>query len=216
VELGHPDFGLLVRCECMKEADEAERRARFLRLCRLPAATEDRTFEKFEPRPGLEKAIQAAQQVAAGKLRWLTLMGGVDTGKSHLAMAIARKWLEQGKPARYAAVPVFLDELRRGYHPDADMSYDQEFYFYQNVDLLVLDDLGMECPTPWAQEKLDMLVNYRYENALPLVVTTNLPMDQISPRIASRLQRTDFGRVVNIKALEYRLYRMKERPAKPK
>jgi len=191
----------------MIKQDEQERRDRFLRLCRLPLGTEDRTFESFKARPGLQDALQAALEVAEGRLKWLTLIGGVDSGKTHLAIAITRTWLKGGRPARFAVVPALLDELRRGYHPQADMSYDQEYHFFSNVDLLVLDDLGMESNTPWAQEKLDMLVNYRYENALPLVVTTQLSLSQISDRIASRLQRAEFGKVVNIKAVEYRLWK---------
>ena len=62
-----------------------------------------------------------------------------------------------------------------------------------------------------AQEKLDMLVDYRYTNELPLVVTTNLGMGEVAARIASRLQREDFGRVVNIKAEEYRLWKTRRR-----
>lgn len=211
VHFDHPGFSQLRRCECMVEADAAEKRERFLRLCRLPAATESRTFEKFRVRPGLEEAYQAALDVAEGRLKWLTLCGGVDCGKSHLAIAIARKWLERGLPARFIVVPQLLDDLRQGYHPDADMSYEQEFYNFKNVDLLVLDDLGMESSTNWAQEKLDMLVDYRYTNELPLVVTTNLGMSEVSARIASRLQREDFGKVVNIKAKEYRLWRKSAR-----
>lgn len=195
----------------MKEHDDQERRARFLCLCKLPQDTDDRTFEGFKMRPGLREAYKAAVDVAEGKLKWLTLMGDVDTGKSHLAISICRKWLEKGKPARYVAVPKLLDELRQGYRPDADMPYDQEFYFYEHVDLLVLDDLGMESSTPWAQEKLDMLVNSRCENALPLVVTTNLGLDQISPRIASRLQRVKFGKIINIKAMEYLRYQQSQK-----
>ncbi len=206
VPFDHPDFGRLVRCECMKYFDEQERRERFLRLCRLPRGSEARTFDTFEIRPGLEEAYQAALDVAEGKLKWLTLMSEVDRGKSHLAIAIARRWLERKRPARYVAVPELLDELRKGYHPDADMSYDEEFYFLKNVDLLVLDDLGMEATTPWVKEKLDTLVNYRSENALPLVVTTNLSFEQMSERIASRLQRVPFGKVVVIDAPEYRIF----------
>jgi DNA replication protein DnaC len=209
--LEHPDFGKLERCSCMKEADEARKREIFLRLCRLPRGTEDRTFENFKMRPGLKEAYQAARAIAEGKLLWLTLLGGVDSGKTHLAISICRYWLERDKPARFAAAPEFLDELRRGYQPNADMSYDEEFYFYKNVDLLVLDDLGMESSTPWAQEKLDMLIKYREENALPLVVTTQVTMAQISSRIASRLQRVPFGKVVNIEAIEYRLYRQRNK-----
>lgn len=207
VPLDHPDFGSIERCRCMEGIDDADRRRRFLRLCRLPEATEDRTFENFEVRPGLEEAYQASLDVAEGRLKWLTLSGGVDAGKSHLAIAIAKWWLQRDRPARYTMVPELLDDLRRGYHPDADISYDQEFHFYKNVDLLALDDLGTESTTPWAQERLDTLVNYRYEHGLPLVVTLNLTMEEISPRIASRLQRAPFGRVVSIRAPEYRLWK---------
>lgn len=186
VQCDHPEFGQLRRCRCRAEADKAEQRERFLRLCRLPAATENRTFETFRVRPGLEEAYQAALDVAEGRLKWLTLCGGVDCGKSHLAIAIVRKWLERELPARFLVVPQLLDDLRRGYDADAAMTYEQEFHVFKNVDLLVLDDLGMERTTSWAQEKLDTLVDYRYLNQLSLVVTTNVGMDEISPRIASR------------------------------
>jgi len=120
---------------------------------------------------------------------------------------VARRWLDRGHSARYIVVPELLDELRRAYDPQSGISYDLQFDFYKNVGLLILDDLGMDSPTRWAQEKLDMLVDWRYVHKLSLLVTTNLEMYELSPRIASRLQRFVPGKVVVIKAPEYRLGR---------
>ena len=54
-----------------------------------------------------------------------------------------------------------------------------------------MDDFGTHNATPWAQEKLFQILNYRYINKLPLVVTTNLPLGQIEERIRSRLEDPD-------------------------
>ena len=135
----------------------------------------------------------------------------MDRGKTHLAIAICRHWLARGKVARYIYVPLLLEELRRGYNPrKEDDSYDRKLDFLLNVPLLVLDDLGVEYDTPWAQEKLNIIVDYRCVNGLSLVATTNKRMtaikkeDALAPRIASRLQR--YGQVVVLTAGEYRLF----------
>jgi DNA replication protein DnaC len=64
-----------------------------------------------------------------------------------------------------------------------------------------LDDLGAENPTNWVNEKLDTIIDYREKNGLALVVTTNLPMEDLPFRIRSRLVRN--GKVVYIAAEKY-------------
>jgi len=54
--------------------------------------------------------------------------------------------------------------------------------------LLILDDLGTQSATPWAQEKLYQLFNYRYNSELPTVITTSSKMEKLDPRLFSRLQ----------------------------
>lgn len=191
----------------MKEYDEQIRRERYIRLCALPSGTEDMTFDKFQKFSDINEALTAARQVAAGKLKWLTLLGGVDLGKTHLAIAVCREWLKGGHPARYAYVPILLDELRRGFSHTGELSYDSQFQFFRNVELLVLDDLGTESSTPWVQEKLDTIIDYRWTHKLPLVVTSNLAIDELPIRIASRLQRFGEGKVVVLDGIEYRLRR---------
>jgi len=205
-EEGKVDYSTVVPCQCVREQVERERRQSLLRYCELPAGTAHMTFGNFKPSPRLQKAYDLAVQVANGvsEISWLTLTAGADRGKTHLAVAICRRWLQMGKPARYAFVPLLLEELRRGFHEGGDRSYEARFDRFLNVPLLVLDDLGAEYRTSWVQEKLDTIIDYRLMNGLPLVVTTNTPVDELPFRIASRLRRSSGSRVVFIDAPEFR------------
>jgi len=174
-----------------------------LKNCQLPPKARGWTFETFERLPGIEEAYDEALALAEGRsdIRWLVMMSGSDRGKSHLLAAICHRWLDGGRPARYAYVPDLLDDLRRGFRGEGDQSFDARWDFFRNVPLLALDDLGVENKTPWVQERLDTLIDHRLMHELALVVTTNLPMEDLPFRIRSRLQRE--GRVVYIRAHEY-------------
>lgn len=208
-----------VPCDCQKPELEAHRREALIKRCGLPAGAEGYRFSTFYKgkRPGEYISLECAYQLSRdlseekGNVKWLTLMAPVDRGKTHLAIAICRRWLERGRPARYVYVPLLLEELREGFSRTGDQSYQILFDFYLNVDLLVLDDLGTESQTPWVMEKLDTIVDYRAVNQLPLVVTTNKAMDELPVRIASRLQRVPFGKVVVISSPEYRTWGNKDK-----
>jgi len=177
-------------------------------MCELPPGTANLTFETFKHKQSreLKEAYDAALQLAEHSegLRWLTFMAGVDRGKTHLAIAVCRRWLARGEAARYAYVPEMLDDLRASYDNDSEGSFKSKFYHLCNVPLLVLDDLGVEKPSDWAIEKLNSIVHLRDVNGLYLMVTTNVPLNDLPPRIASRLQRVQPSKVVVIKAQEYR------------
>ena len=203
------DYASHIPCECVKAELERKKLAIYLERCELPKETENRTFTNFKVYSQLQEAYDMALKVADGTLKWLVLTSGVDRGKTHLAIAICREWLSRGLPAKYGLVPLLLDELRDGFNEKGDNSYSSKFDFLLKVPLLVLDDLGTEHSTKWVQEKLEEIVDYRYINALPLVVTTNLSIDDLPIRIRSRLQRATFCRVVNIKGGEYRIIKGK-------
>ena len=74
----------------------------------------------------------------------------------------------------------------------------------REIPLLILDDLGAHNSTPWAQEKLFQIINHRYNNRLPTVVTTNQRLEELDPRIASRLADIDLSQRFEIPAPDYR------------
>ncbi len=108
-----------------------------------------------------------------------------------------------GVPTLFLTVPDLLDTLRFAYS-DPEVTFEERFEEIRHAPLLVLDDFGTQNATAWAQEKLFQILNYRYINRLPLVVTTNLPMDDIEERIRSRLEDPELVTSVHILATDYR------------
>jgi DNA replication protein DnaC len=137
----------------------------------------------------LERAFQAAKQFAEEPHGWLVLMGTYGTGKTHLAAAIGNynTSTSEEEPV-FVVVPDLLDHLRATFSPSSNTSYDRLFNEVRNARLLILDDLGTQSATPWAREKLYQILNYRYIAALPTVITTASSLEEIDPRIRSRMQ----------------------------
>lgn len=209
-EDGTIDYSQVVACACAEETLTQERVKRMIQLCELPPGCEAMTFDQFKVLPGLEEAYTHAVELATetSEKNWLTFVCGGDRGKTHLLVAICRQWLLRGKPARYAYVPLLLEELRRGFRHEGDYSYERRFDFFLNVPLLALDDLGTEHATPWVQEKLDTIIDYRLMNGLALVITTNLPINEITFRVQSRIRR--HGEIIYINAPEFSTRGQKE------
>ena len=94
--------------------------------------------------------------------------------------------------------------MRVGIRSDSDSGYDDYFERVRNVSLLVIDDLGVENPSPWAKEKLFQLLNYRHVNQLSTVITTNTPFDELDPWLSSRMMDPRIVSLVRINAPDYR------------
>ncbi len=163
----------------------------------LAHISDHRTFDKFSARKGeklpadeqnsLDSAFFAAQQFAEHPDGWLVFMGTYGTGKTHLAAAIGHFRAAMGDEPIFAVVPDLLDHLRATFSPTSSASYDSVFAQVRTARLLVLDDLGTQSATPWAREKLYQVLNYRYDTRLPTVITTSSTLDEIDPRIRSRM-----------------------------
>lgn len=131
---------------------------------------------------------------------WLLLWGPSGAGKTHLAAAIANDRIQRGEPALFVVVPDLLDELRSAYAPNAEIGYDASIEQLRNAPLLILDDLGTQNTTPWAQEKLFQILNYRYNSRLPTVVTTNVNVERLDERLGMRLTDPELSRVYHVEA----------------
>lgn len=154
--------------------------------------------------PSLSLAYYAAKNMARGNLTWgnfLVLAGPTGVGKTHLAVAIVWEWLEDGFSVFFSRVDDLLDDLRRGYDDD---TYHKKLECIRKCSLLVLDDLGAEHAKEWAGEKIDRIVDWRYVNRMPLVVTTNAKSEDLAPRVASRLADHNCSVVIQIGAEDYR------------
>jgi len=206
VPVGHPDFGRPVPCQCKKE-EIAERRLGRLQslghLGTLRRLTFDTLMpEGLRPDPELRKrfrlAHQVAQEFAAAPEGWLVLSGVSGCGKTHLAAAIANRCLDAGTAVLFIVVPDLLDHLRASFGPQSEMAYDKLFDQVRDIPLLILDDLGTQSNTPWAQEKLFQLINHRYNTRQPTVITTNVPIERLEDRLRMRLTDPGLSRVLTL------------------
>jgi DNA replication protein DnaC len=194
--IGHPDYGRAVPCECRAQDIQA-RRLRLLQSVSMVDSLRRLTFESFRSEPShlppdkqvnLRRAYETCMNFAVRPEGWLLITGSYGCGKTHLAAAIANARLTAGKPVIFMVVPDLLDHLRSTFGPQSEVPYDDLFEQLRSAALLILDDLGAHASTPWAQEKLFQLLNHRYNAQLPTVISTNQRLDELDPRLRSRLQ----------------------------
>lgn len=172
------------------------------------------TFETFLPtghglteskQRNLRMAYDRALSYAKDPQGWLIFKGGYGCGKTHLAAAIANYRISLGHPVLFINTPDLLDHLRAAYSPHAETGYDERFDQVRNAPLLILDDLGTQSNTDWAQEKLYQIFNYRYNARTPTIVTTNEELEAIDIRVRSRMVDPSLTQIIHIAAPDFRL-----------
>jgi len=209
----HPDFGRAVPCRCTLAEQRERRLADLLEVSNLGHLAH-MTFDTFLPegrglpeakRRNLRHAYELARAFAAEPKGWLLLLGGYGCGKTHLAAAIAHERIARGEPAIFVVVPDLLDYLRASFAPDSPATFDERFQALREAPLLILDDLGTQSSTPWAQEKLYQLLNHRYNARLPTVITSNHRLEDLDLRLRSRLADPELVTMWTILAPDFRL-----------
>lgn len=208
VPYGHPDFGKLRECpECQTVA--ARRVQAMQSMSSLRGSLLTYTFRNFKPVPGAKAAYDAAVAFAQNPQGWLVILGPNGNGKTHLAAAIANYLRQRNVAVVFLNVPDLLDYLRDAFAPrrewdESNLTFEERFEAIKNAPVLILDDFGAESETPWANEKLYQILNYRTDLALPTVITGNLKLSDIEGRLSSRLGNRMLGKVVENKAPDFR------------
>ena len=120
----------------------------------------------------------------------LLFIGGTGLGKTFLSACIARTVADRGCSVVYETAAHLFSKLERAkFSNDEDARKETEKY--TRCDLLIIDDLGTEMPGQFVTAALYSLINDRLLENKPMVVSTNLNVDELSrrysPQIASRL-----------------------------
>lgn len=149
---------------------------------RIPLRFRDADIHDIEEVERVELSEWAS--TAPGPSTNLVLLGPVGVGKTHAAVAALRICHEHGKSVMFAPIVEALDALRPGGPPDAGDRL-------ARVGVLLLDDLGAERPTDWTSERLYGIVNRRWLDKRPTIVTSNVEPGALEaaldPRLFSRL-----------------------------
>ena len=148
-----------------------------------------RTFGNFDPRKD-SVAFIACRDYANNnnlfhqKRNSMIIFGGVGSGKTHLAAAIANALIDRGIPCLFGTFSEHLEHIREEYDHTGQKKY---LSMMKNTPMLVLDDIGKERKSDWTQQILFDVVNYRYEHMLPVVITTNFDFDRLGNYVGSAI-----------------------------
>lgn len=164
-------------------------------------------FDNFEPNNSNRKVFNNLKNYSEELLngiekKGLILVGNNGGGKTHLACSIANKLIENGIPVIYGTLINLFAELRNSYDTYNNISEMEIIKLYENVELLIIDDLGKEKPSEWGLEKLFTIINSRYEKNLPVIITTNYNQNSLVERLSLN------GEIETAKSIISRLYEM--------
>lgn len=182
-----------------KPADDTEEE--FVKRCHIPHRYATCRLENWRPAPdrddprkGLVAWVKGWPAQRPGEQLRLNnplvvLTGNHGTGKTHLSIGVMFAAYRFHKlRSRFWPVVNLLDRYKATFDEDrATESADSIDAEMARTPLLVLDDLGANKSSEWAEERLFRLIDERYREQLPLVVTTNLTPRELPARVASRL-----------------------------
>lgn len=148
-----------------------------------------RTFDNYNITKKNLEAVHTAKKYVNNFLEYyqegtgLLFTGSYGTGKTHLAAAITLELLKKDYHVVFGTLISLLGMIKKSYNEDSKVDEDAIMRKYISADLLVVDDLGKERPSEWVLEKLYTVINTRYENNKPTVITSNYDIDKLEQRL---------------------------------
>ncbi len=206
---GEEGFGKAYPCpECARRPGALDAPERVAERMRIPAKFREARISTWLPDNGRPRL--AAQTYV---VRWppekplLLLSGTKGVGKTHLACGILCEVFERhGQRGQFWPVVDLLDRYRATYDEDrATETVETVDAQLRQLAVLVLDDFGTHKSTEWAEERLFRLVDERYRDLRPLVVTTNAGLLELPDRVKSRLADGSCSTLVQVSGPDRRM-----------
>lgn len=190
-EVAHP-------CSCMVQKS-LENRFRHARISRnlLQCRFENFTLRYYHSSQGsgdeenARKALLAAKEFVQNSRQspyglGLLLTGPVGSGKTFLAASIANALTEQAQQVLFLIVPDLLDELRATYDKRTETTEFDLLDTAREIPFLILDDLGAHNYTEWTRNRIYSIINFRMNEQLPTIITTNLSLQELEDYLGER------------------------------
>lgn len=114
----------------------------------------------------------------------LIIYGNIGYEKTYFGACIANKMIGQNKIVLMEKSSSIIDKIKESFNKDG-LSETQIIELYSNVDMLIIDDLGNENLSKWALEKLYKIISNRYDNELPIVITTRYNKEQLIEQLST-------------------------------
>lgn len=172
-----------MRCKPYGEHFRQVALERKFKQAKIPPCYKGKTFADYRVDALNKNAVTFAKTLSQADYRGAYFYGEVGTGKTLLAAIIAQEFLSAGKSVLFEKVADLLTEFYAVYrgHGGSEDSLLDELY---NVDLLVLDDFGIEKPTQFVGATLCKILDARYNREdVTTLITSNYSLEQIKRRL---------------------------------
>jgi len=179
----------------------------------IPPRYRSRSLKSYQvTNDGQRQAFEIAQTYAVNITRNirdgqnLLFIGTVGTGKTHLACGIAREALDAGHSALYVRVADLVSMVRETWRPDSKRSERKVYREICDVDLLIIDEVGVQAGSENEQQILFNVINKRNEEMRPLILISNLDAAGVKKMLGERSydRVAENGRAVTFKWESYR------------
>jgi DNA replication protein DnaC len=173
------------------ERERLERHRRFLHEAAIPKRFIGRTFDTYvsdtdAKRAALDTAQEFVENFPANLSSGATLIfsGKPGTGKSHLASAILQAL--QPRDVRYITCLDMVRAVRNSWRRDSETSETEVLRYFEELDLLVVDEIGMQYGTDGEQTVVFDVIDRRYREMRPLILLTNQGKDGLRQFVGDR------------------------------
>lgn len=116
----------------------------------------------------------------------LVLCGGLGTGKTHLACAIAHRIAEYGRTSLFSSALSAVRRVKQTYHRSSEESESAAIEHFYRPDLLILDEVGVQFGSETEKMILFEIINGRYERMQPTIIVSNLEADELAGFVGER------------------------------
>ena len=199
--------GTLIATQCgkcfedlaQKEVCEQDRKRQaalndaVMRDAAIPQRFASRTLQNYTADlPGQKAALAVAVEYAADFLnalssgRSLIFCGTAGTGKTHLAVGIAKEVMLRGKSATFTTAMDAIRSVRETYRKNSEVTERQAIARFAQADLTIIDEVGSQLGTDAEKVTLFDLINARYERERPMIVLSNLTIKEVEQYMGSR------------------------------
>lgn len=151
----------------------------------------EKTLENFQitekNKDVKQRVLKYIREEEFKKSKGFIFIGPNGVGKTHLAVAIWREVLKRKIPGIFVSALELMSAFREKLEGEGDISFRESIEIVRRAPFLALDDVGVEKHTDFVLERLFEIYDYRYENRLSTITTTNLSLDELTNRIGERI-----------------------------